>query len=327
MGKSSSACVHGLARVLRAEAQRLSPVAGLLLRLAPHLAANLRTFPRSSVSHSQVCLARELFYQREDALGRRFGPVAASNSKSHASYWLSVKALGRVIGLGISAAGREGKLTPKSIDQALSQVGIRCNYVDGVWSGVSLERYRRLVRTIGAEYNDSQTSNAQWESAYSLPLLLALVWERAVSKACLLEFILELENSSGQTLLLDRYADLRSSESQLRRAWLSGSFDPADLTRSRVESAMATLSLSRPAEDCQAEAERVGESCEVVVASLARERAFKPALRLGRFRHGDGPSRADCVEVVVRELLEGLIYGQQQPDAYLPLLCALTRVA
>lgn len=312
--------VCGTARILQPNMMEFSPTMGLLTSLSPHLIANLRTFPVSSITQSPpLHLARELFYQRENQ-GRRYGPVAPTNSKSHASQWLSPSRFGHIVGLSISQPVLEGKLTAKDIHQHLASIDIKCNYVADEWTGVSLERYCKLINTITHEYLQSRRDPSSL-AVYTLPLITAFVWERAESKACLLgtlipsypshiltpfnqclDFLLSLEASSGRAVLLDEYKELRF-DSSVRREWLSMSLSPGDIAKDKVHSALSRVMSTEAGIIPQ-----LGESYEILAASLARERSCKPAIKLGRFSYLDGPTKPDCVEVVVREVVEGLIF-------------------
>ena len=315
-------CIAGTARILRNEFLHFSPAFGLLTWLSPQLIANLRTLPlppssssSSSSSSIEGNLARELFYQREDGNKRRFGSIALTNSKSQAAYWLSPKLAGTILGLAISESTPPlNSSKRRSIDEVLISAGIACNYVNGEWSGVSLARFRKLIALLSADYasvsasSSSSSSSSSPHCIYSLPLFLAFLWERASSRRCLLDFILETEKAAGFPLLSDSYAELRVENSPLQLQWLEERLQPADLTKEKVIEAVelltssSSLTLSPP--------DSISSAIEIVCASLARERIFKPAIRLGRCGYKDGPLRPDCVEVVIREIIESLIFGR-----------------
>ena len=330
--KLSVACIAGTARILRTEFPHFSPAFGLLTWLSPQLMANLRTLPlppsSSSSSSSQSIegnLARELFYQREDGNKRRYGSIALTNSKSQAAYWLSPKLAGTILGLAISESTPPlNSSKRRSIDEVLISAGIACNYVNGEWSGVSLARFRKLIALLATDYasviasssssysssssSSSSSSTSSPHCIYSLPLFLAFVWERASNKRCLLDFILETEKAAGFPILSDSYADLRVENSPLQLQWLQESLQPADLTKEKVIEAVELLTSSSPW--TLYPPDYISSAIEIVFASLARERIFKPAIRLGRCGHKDGPLRPDCVEVVIREIIESLIFGR-----------------
>ena len=57
----------------------------------------------------------------------------------------------------------------------------------GVWTGVSLARFRLLVDLVRKGSEQSAASPV-------IPLILRCVWERAESKACLLQYILAVNS-------------------------------------------------------------------------------------------------------------------------------------
>ena len=112
--KLSVEAVFGVSRILRKNAQHLSPANGLLLSsCCPQLIANTRGFPNTR----DINLSRELYFQREDKkTGRRYGPVAIVGSRSQAAYWLDAKALGIVVGTAISDASLQVRLLTTAIN-------------------------------------------------------------------------------------------------------------------------------------------------------------------------------------------------------------------
>jgi hypothetical protein len=113
--KLSVEAVFGVSRILRQNAQHLSPATGLLLSSCPQLIANTRGFPNTRDTN----LARELYFQREDKkTGRRYGPVAVVGSRSHAAYWLDAKALGIVVGTAISDVSLQVRILAPTINIA-----------------------------------------------------------------------------------------------------------------------------------------------------------------------------------------------------------------
>jgi hypothetical protein len=99
MSRLSVGFSKGTASILYADAMIFSPTIGVFALSAPHFVANMRRFDSNSCSSK---LAQELFNQRQDASGRRFGAVAATKTKSRAAYWLSPSAIGQLVGLAVS---------------------------------------------------------------------------------------------------------------------------------------------------------------------------------------------------------------------------------
>ena len=206
-----------------------------------------------------------------------------------------------------------------------------------------MARYKKLIRVIATEYqhllsfegSPGQSQPLYGTSAYALPLLLSFLWEKSTHKKDLLEFLVAVEESSGRELIADKYADLRDGNSPVRHQWLTSAFPKDELTKPRVVDAVTTLSQyyrrssSSPSTTTDggdhlekimsqslycaeygSPSEYFGACHEVVCASLVRERTYKPAIKLGRHSYGDGKEKPDCVEVAIREVMEGLLFGK-----------------
>lgn len=334
MRQASSLSIRGTASVLKTEALFLSPAVGLLVSCAPQLVANLRRFPPH---YNSFALANELFYQRVDkGLERRFGPISPSNSKSNPAFWLSTRRLGVLLGIAMLQCTEPvsaiilscednyhslfRQVRDKELDILLQFHGIRCNYVDDTWTGISLARYRKLIKVIAEAYKCSTllpNDNVNIASTYSLPIFLGYVWDRANSKNCLLDFLLAVEETSGKSIFSDSWQELREAGSPQQQAWLVDSFRSEDLSPSNVRAAAQCIlryNTRNDGRNSNSDAYLggevgLGQSLEVLAASLSMERAFKPSIKLGRYSCDGGPTRPDCVEVVVREIVEGLLFG------------------
>ena len=213
------------------------------------------------------------------------------------------------------------------MDNELKCMGIQCNTVDGEWTGVSLERYKRIIKLITEDYRYTlEDSYAKRSSGiaqlvgYATPLMLRLLWEKSNSKQCILDFFEEFENSIGEKIISDAHSDLRVIGSKAHTSWINDQFHSNDLSIEAVRAAalefLYQLSPSYPSPSSSTQL-GFGQSLELIVASLAHERSFKPAIRLGRYRIGDGPAKPDCVEVCVREMVEALIFGKSIINVYL----------
>jgi hypothetical protein len=315
-----SSQLKGTSKLLKLEALHLSPSIGLLTWCSPSLVSNLRSCGAGSSGE----LAKLLFHQRKDETGRRYGPTGITNSKSNGSYWLNPKSLGCIVGLGMSSRAIkvlykiytlysrrfcdmsvQGDLTLNFIDASLSSGGIECNYVDGVWSGVSLERYRKLIYLIADDHRQvlsTATSNFPISTGYAFPLLLRCLLEKSVSKKCFLDFLLSVERHAGCLVIRDEFNDLRVENSAMTSSWLNENFVRDDLTTMKVLEAGRSFLNSDSSR-------HFGEDLEIVAVSLAQERAFKVPLKLGKYSVNGGQLKPDCVEVLIREVVEALIYG------------------
>jgi hypothetical protein len=73
-----------------------SPAVGLLAQCSPQFTANLRTCDWNTPAAQ---LSKELFHQRADSFGRRYGPVSITKSRSKAAYWITPSAVGCMVGI------------------------------------------------------------------------------------------------------------------------------------------------------------------------------------------------------------------------------------
>ena len=200
-----------------------------------------------------------------------------------------------------------------NIDCVLNEIGIECNYVHGQWTGVSLNRYKKLIEAIAKEIiflsNVERPFNESFHSAVyphvgAYSAMLQFVWVKANSKQCLLDFLLGIESASQMFILKDEFSDLRSNGSTMQKQWLEDKFSLTDLTFQKVQKATEVLLRGNADSDpC------IGQAIECIAASLAYDRAFKPPIKLGRYSYGDGPEKPDCVEVVIREVMDTLLFG------------------
>lgn len=115
----------------------------------------------------------------------------------------------------------------------LQSVGIESNYVNQVWSGVSLERYKNIIRKLNNDLvensshnHNNSDNNCEIFPKYSLFVILLYLWESSQSKKCLLDFLLSIEKSSGKLLINDNYSFLRSETSIQKNEWIESKYDP-----------------------------------------------------------------------------------------------------
>lgn len=223
----------------------------------------------------------------------------------------------------------QGCLSDDAIDRELLRHGIECNMVNGEYSGVSLARYRRIVRLIADDLGhiNGKSGNPfrRIVKGYSLSIILSVLWEKSPNKQSLLDFILAAELSMGRSMLRPQYSELRLPGSTAHKQWLQLEFTRDDLLLGQVHAATDVLlggdsnamRSSSSLDRCTSAAVwthqddvAVPAALERVACSVALEHLFKRPIRLGRYQYrGDGAARPDCVEVVVREVVDALIYG------------------
>ena len=164
-----------------------------------------------------------------------------------------------------------------------------------------MARYRKIVNLIAKDISTNRLAGNNLIS----PVSLAFLWEKATTKKCLLDFILEFEAASGQSVLLPQYDALRIEGSDMQRDWLQMKFHNNEITSDILKQATHVVFGNTGTGNMS-----VGEAIEIISASYAMESSFKPPIKLGRYAYLDGKPRPDCVEIVVREIIDTLIYGK-----------------
>jgi len=167
---------------------------------------------------------------------------------------------------------------------------------------VSLARYRKLITHLSSGYKQMLSVTADnYCERLIVPLFIRYVWEKSHSKHCLLNFYTSVEKFSNKSLILEKYNHLRDSNSNMTMEWLRSSFQTSDFKPEAVQTALNNF-LSATCRGkimnggneypCKTKdnleytinSETFGSAFELLAASLAYDRAFKPAIRLGRYK-------------------------------------------
>jgi hypothetical protein len=315
----SASQVKGTTHIFKLEAQHLSPALGLIMKESNAFCGNLlRQDPKMSVNvvnsppiipgfQQGVLLSKELFFQRAPS-----EPPAITRSSSRPAFYLTPTRLGHVVGFALSRVGKG--LSRKEMEKVLVSTGIvpkstkagRRVDIDGVSTNISLSRFFRLCELVSdghAECKESYHLNSNHNSSpyplLSLPILLILrfLWEKAISKQCLLEFYTTV--NTYHPILHELTSESKSQF--LRDRWSRSILEdyPA------VESACLRL-LSPDATAAGKDVE--GFDIELVAASVSSANAHKPAIKLSRHGYKNAADKPDCVEVVIREIFDLLLY-------------------
>ena len=292
--------------------------------------------------HQASLLSRELFFQRD-----RSEPPAVTRSKSKAAYYLTPIRLGHVVGMSLT----HEQWSKKDIEKVLVETGVvpistpagrRVN-VDGVHTNVSLSRFLRifhLVRESHLECNDLNllhlNSNQEVATSPCLLLLLRFLWEKSHSKRCLLDFL----DTVHEYRPVLRHGKSSTWDPDDLNTFLTSSIDRKDLEQTnKIEHAalrlLSTTTLreilrkgeggSSPNENTTSSSwmSSAGRDCELVAASLSSAQAHKPAIKMSRHGFNGGESKPDCVEVVLREMFDLLLFDSTtsrfDSEARLPL--------
>jgi hypothetical protein len=231
-------------------------------------------------------LSRELF-----SLAGRTGAIRTCNNRSLPAAHLDAAQLGTIAGLALSGAA-EGDARA-----ALRAVGVTSNRVNSCWTGVSLARHLRLVALLREGLARGGVHSL------AMPLMMRFVWEKAHDKSCLLRFLDAVHGLVPGGILMPPMV----SCSNTRAAFIASCFTPEELAPARAREAAlrALAAVDRPADATSAEA------VEIVAASLSRAHAFKPALAVMRHGYDCGKDVPDCVEVLLREIFDLLLFDTE----------------
>ena len=340
----TAAQIRDTTRLLRPDAVRYSPALGLLLFNAMPFVSNLRWSEAlaSTMGHDRALanacmLAEELFFQRE-----RSQPLALTRSRSRVAYYLTPSLLGHILGL----ASATPPLSDRELDDALRNLGVATNKVNGVKNGVSLARWRRVIRLAGpASY--SSDDRGKWTSGVgeqlAIAMLLRVLWERASTKACLATFLTTLDaytpvlRPAGECVHVDSLrqhaiyaADTETAEDGSSgdkgtdaawQAWVRCGFSAAELgasddieqaalalLRLPCAPAVATNSGHNGMSSCVDGWEQWAGALDRVAASLSQVQVAKPRLTVSKYGYRGLPEKPDCVEVTCREIFDLLLY-------------------
>ena len=108
----------------------------------------------------------------------------------------------------------------------LNSVGIETNYVNKELTGVSMVRYRKIVKLLiedfqlNHNFNFNHDMNHLHRGISGLDVSLGFIWEKSKTKQCLLDYLLAVENTSQSEIIAPQYNDLRIKDSIMRQEWL-----------------------------------------------------------------------------------------------------------
>ena len=323
----TAAQIRGTTALLRPEARGYAPALGLLLFNNMPFVSNLRWATPATLGDgggggcdglARACaLAEELFFQRE-----RDQPLALTRSRSRVGYYLTPALLGHVIGLGaLSPALSDGEL-----DNALRGLGVETNKIHGEKTGVSLARWRRIIR-LSAPGPAPAAGGDGVGPQLATAVLLRLLWERASSKACLASFLTTLDGyipvlQPGPALDALRPPTSAAEDGSWCEAWVSSGYSAEELRdQPALEAAATLLTATHPEAGAW---EEWAAALDLTAAALSQVQVAKPRLTVRKYGVGDSPPMPDCVEVTCREIFDLLLYD---PSVLTPLSCqsSLTR--
>lgn len=194
----TSSHVKGTMSVLKSSAYCFSPSLGLLASNFPNFFKNI--LKCDSLMDKNI----DMGFGSAHALGHTFfsfkyisQEISVIKTKSSALSHLTPYHLGHILGLILSNASNS------QIRSTLKSIGIETNKVNGIKTGVSLQRYLTFIDEI-TKYN---LSNSTEPNINLLFLYSRLVWEKCTTKECLLNYLCALN------CYQDIFVDLSMAES------------------------------------------------------------------------------------------------------------------
>lgn len=144
-----------------------------------------------------------LYYQPQPG-----APVQLTRSKSMAAAYLTPQIMGTLMGIALLP---DKKYSEKEFRRLFKERhGIKSNYVEGEWTGVSLARWKEIVMCLKATRNDCvKGANSTTRDYNHLEKLLTTavwslaVWELNESRQCILDYLLAIYAVSGEDIWND----------------------------------------------------------------------------------------------------------------------------
>lgn len=200
--------------------------------------------------------------------------------------------------------------------------GIKSNYVQGEWTGVSLARWKELtnhLRAAGVSHSEETRSLSSLQIALSTAVWSMAVWECSKSKQCLLEYFLAVQDVSGVNIFSNddefvqrgiRFDPVVQAEWILQTMDEEGSIEPTTPS-SLIQSSLKKLIKEDDAFPASSvERARTIEILCATIMATQQPKSFKPTTPNGYYGYDGGDVKPDCVEVAVRELIDLLLWDE-----------------
>ena len=268
---------RGMMSVMHRNFFPLSPVCGLLGLAAPTFSSN--AFDLQLPGSDLHLLCNELFLRPGDGAALR---IVTSRSKAAAH--ISPTIFGHIVGLAITNAPQH------QVKTCLNALGVATNRVHDEWTGVSFARFEKLVAHLARVLQHRQPVRA----GSLMPL--RFLWEKSSSKTDVLDYLLALNKHAP--VLDPRFAtDIRWQES-----WVHDVLEPTDIENTLLLQHASLKVLDPTLTDLD-----FARFYEILAAGLSCLHASRRAVRLERHSYL-GHTLPDCVEVLIREIIQVLIW-------------------
>jgi hypothetical protein len=293
-----------------------------MLAVSPAIGNMMRLQQNSTKDNDDGDLATKLFWQTD-----RFAPLQLSRNKSHPVAHLTPRLMGilwQVAAQGVKHHNKSAssETIMKEQKALLQRAGIRSNHVHDEWTGVSMARWMSLLSSL--RQPPQQNRPMPVYPPLTIAPWLAALWQMARTKDDLLEFLLAMEEYGGDGvaaecgIILDSRNELSRAlrhDVGARQEWARSSFTADEITPDCAHEALDRL-VSSSSHDVVADGSRhdndSGRLVEVIAASRAIQHAAQPVVPNGRYGYDGGRPKSDCVEVVVREVLNIILWDESR---------------
>jgi hypothetical protein len=267
-------------------------------------------------------LASTMFWQSD-----RWSPIQLTRKLSQPASYLTP----RLMGILWYVATSSTELSEKEQRLILHREGIRSNYVNNTqWTGVSMTRWLDLLQSINnhpflLQLNSSSTQRKQYHHdnlvhVFSVAPWLAGLWEISQTKEDLLEYLLALDESYNGTVLddsIELVQAIKSNDLSAKQEWTSSSFKAYELTSEKVYEYLDELlriwsTPSSMFSNKFEEQKQTAALIELICASQSIQYGSKPIVPNSRYGYDDGDEKPDCVEVLVREIFDLLLWDDSK---------------
>ncbi|KAL3911677.1 MAG: hypothetical protein SGILL_007188 [Bacillariaceae sp.] len=274
----------------------------------------------SSPLETPCRLMRCLYYQPQPG-----APVQLTRSKSMAAAYLTPPIMGTLMGIALLPTA---SYSEKEFRRILKERhGIKSNYVEDEWTGVSLARWKDIAMCLKPVAKDATSTTKEYNNVERL--LATAVWSMAVweltdSRQCLLDYLLAIHEVSGVDNIIfndDNPYVQRGimTNGDVQKEWASSmendhddDFEVASAsTQSSLEELLYHVTAGQSPKTSDDTAKAIENLCESVL-NRNQNKNVKPTTPNGYYGFDGGDIKPDCVEVAVRELFDYMLWDDQE---------------
>lgn len=239
-------------------------------------------------------------------------PIRLTRNKSMAAAYFTPEIMGSLLGFSML---QDSKWNENEFRRTLREkYGIKSNYVNGEWTGVSLARWKELVFHLRSIrdlcFKNKKASSEGQELDIIEGLLTTAVWSMAAwncchTKQCVLDYFCAAQNISGCQFLSAANPVAGGNPGML----------PEEDIRSSLTRFLACVSNDKgylkDSYTSLTKAEAMEDLCSSILTRQHHANA-KPTTPNGYYGFDGGKVKPDCVEVAIRELIDYLLWDDRE---------------